>query len=245
MGKERIKEMAQWLREAIPKEYKMAPWTMVLDTRPAKNPREFMVILLDDEHKLLYTIPVSMIREVLSHVGILERKGAKEFEALAVLSVYGEIKRMNKTKIEYLDFTWNPGVGCSGTGCAVRKKCWAMRSAKRQPCPLCKAFVPHFHPERLNQPLERRTPAIIGCCFSGEFFELEPEARAKILNVIHSAYWHEFLILTKQPHKIPHEDYPDNLWIGVTINKVEDLWRLGLLKNRPGVKHRFISFEPL
>lgn len=152
---------------------------------------------------------------------------------------------MNKTKIEYLDFTWNPGVGCSGTGCAVREKCWAMRSAKRQKCPLCKAFVPHFHPERLNQPIKRILGATIGCCFSGEFFELEPEARAKILNVIHSAYWHEFLILTKQPHKIPHEDYPDNLWIGVTINKVEDLWRLGLLKNRPGVKHRFISFEPL
>lgn len=79
----------------------------------------------------------------------------------------------------------------------------------------------------------------------GEFFELDHEARGKVLNVIRSAYWHQFLILTKQPHKIPHEDYPENLWIGVTINTVGDLWRLGDLKDIPGIKHRFVSFEPL
>ena len=29
---------------------------------------------------------------------------------------------MNRTKIEYLDFTWNPIAGCIDIGCAVRKE---------------------------------------------------------------------------------------------------------------------------
>lgn len=85
MTRKQIKEMAQWLRESFPKEYKIAPWIMTLDTRPAKTPQEFMVILHDDEHKLLYPIPVSLMRHILSHVSALEQKDVKEFGAIESL----------------------------------------------------------------------------------------------------------------------------------------------------------------
>jgi len=152
---------------------------------------------------------------------------------------------MNRTKIEYLDFTWNPGVGCSGVGCAVREKCWARRCAKRQKCSSCKSFIPHVHPERLTEPLKLSKPAVIGCCFMGEFFELDCTQQLRILNVIRAANWHKFLILTKQPQRIPYQNFPNNLWIGVSINTVGGLWRLADLKNLSETTHKFISFEPL
>ncbi len=64
---------------------------------------------------------------------------------------------MNKTGIEYLDYTWNPLVGCSGEGCAVREHCWAMRQAKRRKheCQDCYDFKPHNHVERVEQPLRK------------------------------------------------------------------------------------------
>jgi hypothetical protein len=85
--KKQIRNMAQWLHEAFPKEYHMAPWSMVADTRPAKNPQEFMVILVDDQHKLLYPIPVSTIKHILSDANVLEQKGVKEFEAIEILEL--------------------------------------------------------------------------------------------------------------------------------------------------------------
>jgi len=86
--RKQIRNMAQWLREAFPKGYHMATCSMTVDTRPAKNPQEFMVILHDDQHKLLYPIPISTMKHILSHVSILEQKGVKEFEAIEILEVW-------------------------------------------------------------------------------------------------------------------------------------------------------------
>ena len=83
--RKQIRNMAQWLREAFPRGYHVATCNMTLDTRPAKDPQEFMVVLNDDQHKLLYPIPVSMMKDILGHISILEQKGVKEFEAIEPL----------------------------------------------------------------------------------------------------------------------------------------------------------------
>ena len=80
---------------------------------------------------------------------------------------------MNKTSIEYLTHTWNPCVGCSGEGCAVRVNCWARAMAKRlkHRCFLCYTFSPHFHPERLEEPLHRKKSSRIGVALMGDLFD--------------------------------------------------------------------------
>ena len=168
---------------------------------------------------------------------------------------------MNRTGIEYLDYTWNVVVGCSGQGCAVREKCWARAQARRQAhrCKLCAEFVPHFHSERLDQPLHVKKPAMIGCCFMGDFFDPLLTApchgvpgmsidfcRSMALDTIRRAYWHTFLMLTKQPQNITGCSlcFPENLIVGVSVNVQEDLWRISTLKaNYQGRKA--VSFEPL
>jgi len=160
---------------------------------------------------------------------------------------------MNRTKIEYLDFTWNPIVGCTGEGCAARERCWARAQAQRQKhkCPLCYSFTPHLHQERLNQPFKRKRSAIIGLCFSADFFDInvQPWWRDMVYHTIRLAPQHIFVCLTKQPSRCVgsmFNDYPlDNFWLGVSVNRKEDLWRLEELRDYLRVKHKLVSFEPL
>jgi protein gp37 len=160
---------------------------------------------------------------------------------------------MNRTKIEYLDFTWNPIVGCSGVGCSVRDVCWARRQAKRQKnrCISCYLFTPHIHRERLFEPLKRKKPSWIGVCFSGDLFdsEVKPEWRQTVLKVVEAAYWHHFLCLTKQIQRVEEtECFPPNFWLGVSINRKDELWRLEALKklrSKLVVLGATVSFEPL
>lgn len=156
---------------------------------------------------------------------------------------------MNRTGIEYLDCTWNPVVGCSGAGCAVRDHCWARKQARRQSqrCRHCADFFPHVHLERLEDPLHVKKPSLVGCCFMGDLFDplIANANRRLVFRAMESAPWHTFLLLTKQPQNVDRsERYPGNLILGVSVNTQEDLWRVPCLKaNYPGRKA--VSFEPL
>jgi len=161
---------------------------------------------------------------------------------------------MNRTKIEYLDWTWNPLVGCSGVGCAVREHCWARGQAKRRKhaCDLCYSFIPHAHPERLEEPLHVKKLSRIGVCFMGDLFCQDYKYIFKVLDVIRKTPQHTYVLLTKQAKEmhclgsIPLLScFPENVWLGVSVNCKADLWRIDELKqtNHAGVK--FVSFEPL
>jgi protein gp37 len=157
---------------------------------------------------------------------------------------------MNKTKIEYLTRTWNPLVGCSGEGCAVKAKCWAASTAKRFHR-ACGLFVPHFHPERLEDPelfAADYGRHIVGCCFMGDFFDrlMLNAWQEQVLDTIEKARQHHFIILTKQPQNIAAWiRFPMNLSIGVSVNKAGDIWRIRELAKRNNIHHRIISAEPL
>lgn len=113
--------------------------------------------------------------------------------------------RMNREgpgKIGYLELDWSPVAGCTN-GCSW---CWARRQARRQKynCRKCYEFEPHLHPERLDEPLKRRTPAVIGVAFMGDLFDptLDDEVRDKVFAVMALAHWHTYVVLTKQPTRM-------------------------------------------
>lgn len=95
---------------------------------------------------------------------------------------------MNKTKIEYLDFTSNPIVGCDMTlPCAER--CWARTMAFRLRCAGVPAYQQVIDKEgrwtgktafvesELQALLRRRKPATVGLSFMGDVFhESVPDA---------------------------------------------------------------------
>ena len=152
---------------------------------------------------------------------------------------------MNKQgngKIEYLDWTWSPFVGCT-FGCSY---CWARKAAKRQKCAKCKAFMPHLHLDRLNQPAEVKKPQRIGVCFSSDLWGdvVEWGCQALIFDRITTLQRHQFLLLTKQPQNIEPQYASPNLWQGVSVTCADDLWRIEELVKRVPAR-RVVSFEPL
>jgi len=156
---------------------------------------------------------------------------------------------MNATKIEYLNFTWSPMVGCTGKNCAVKAKCWAMYQAKRQlhKCPKCYDFQPHTHFERLKQPFQVLSPKRIGVTFSADFWDEDftIQERKQVFNTVIEAKQHWFINLTKQPQNIPEDfSFPKNWVQGVSVNRKSELNRVEILKKTKALL-KMISFEPI
>lgn len=145
---------------------------------------------------------------------------------------------MNRTKIEYCDYTWNFVTGCKHF-CPY---CYARRIARRRG----DTFEPKFHPERLDQPLRVKKPSIIFAVDMGDLFGgwVPREWIEAGLSVMRKAYWHTFLLLTKNPKRYLEFQFPRNVWIGTTIDTHKRLQNLKwLLQADATIK--FISFEPL
>ena len=159
---------------------------------------------------------------------------------------------MNRTKIEWTEYTWNPITGCSSNCgyCYARRMAYRLRG--RCGYPQDEPFRPTFHPDRILEPTLLKKPSKIFTCSMGEFFDREVPAlwRELVLCVMHHTP-HTYQILTKKPLSIPvYEepdlDWPSNLWLGVSVDGVTTT---ADLINRLDAKEfpftTFVSFEPL
>ncbi len=133
--------------------------------------------------------------------------------------------------------------------CQVGEHCYARRLAKRKKkaCRKCYSFVPHLHPERLAQPLKLRRPAMVFVGSMGDMFGDFIPSRwiERVLEVVEKASWHTFLFLTKNPKRYNEFEFPENAWLGTTINSQKDIARLASLSSIPCDNITFVSFEPL
>lgn len=172
---------------------------------------------------------------------------------------------MNRTRIEWVrnpdntqGFTWNPLIGCwgpwnDGKLCVDENGdvyCYAYHLAKsrlKSQYPL--GFVPTFIDSRLDQPLERKKPARIFACSMADLVSasLPVPWVHSILGVIGRAPQHDFLILTKQPQHWHRFEWPENVWLGLTLDRpghMRALRQLDYFVLAQEVKGKFISFEP-
>jgi protein gp37 len=156
---------------------------------------------------------------------------------------------LNRSKIEWTDYTWNPITGCSRR-C---KYCYAWRMAKRlrgkYGYPEDDPFRVTFHPERLKEPRQVKKPSKIFICSMGEMFDIDSKYGwiELILAEIKRSSQHTFQILTKRPDVLYQFDFPFNVWLGISIDTQEAAReRLPyLLDNDVDATVKFASFEPL
>jgi len=144
---------------------------------------------------------------------------------------------MNKTKIEWTDYTWNPVTGCHND-CSY---CYARKIGLR----FQGHFNPTFHPDRLKQPYKAKPSKIFVCSMSDLFAPWIPVGWInQIIKVAKENPQHTFQFLTKYPSGYRRiRKYPKNCWLGATITNDEDSHRLSslyMLKNKT-----FVSYEPL
>ena len=146
---------------------------------------------------------------------------------------------MQKTKIEWTDYTWNPIKGICPVGCWY---CYARRMYQRF------KWNPKIEidPNKLVSPYRLSKPSKIFLCSTIELFhpDIHPSWREVIFNVIKECPQHIFQILTKFPQNIDRK-MPDNVWLGVSITGDEDQWSKAFNLYSQQSKIKFISFEPL
>ncbi len=157
------------------------------------------------------------------------------------------------SKIEWTESTWNPVTGCTKTSSGCRN-CYAERMAKRLRAMGQANYVNGFevtmHPHALQLPLKWKKPQVIFVNSMSDLFheDVSLDFIREIFDVMRQASWHTFQILTKRAERLaevsPLLDWPDNVWMGVTVENADCAFRIDYLRNVPAAV-RFLSMEPL
>lgn len=158
-----------------------------------------------------------------------------------------------KSSIEWTESTWNPVTGCDkiSPGCA---NCYAERMAKRlqamgQPN-YANGFKVTLHEHVLEMPLTWKKPQMIFVNSMSDLFHRDVPLSfiQRVFDVMQRASWHTFQVLTKRSERLSELagdlEWPDNVWMGVSVETADFLHRLDHLRSVPA-NVRFISFEPL
>lgn len=165
---------------------------------------------------------------------------------------------MNRTSIEWTDYTWNPVTGCTKVSAGCRG-CYAERMANRFKATHGDFKQVTLHPERLNQPYKIKKPSRIFVCDVSDLFH-EDVPMEFIYSVWSKTFFlqqHTFQILTKRPERLLEfyrymqmmnptwPGFAPNLWFGISCeNQATANERIPLLFLLPA-HVRFLSCEPL
>jgi protein gp37 len=157
------------------------------------------------------------------------------------------------SKIEWTTATWNPVTGCTkiSPGCA---HCYAERMSRRleamgQPN-YRKGFRLTLQPHMLTVPLRWRKPQFIFVNSMSDLFheDVPSEYIQRVFEVMARADWHTFQVLTKRAARLaelsPLIDWPDNVWMGVSVETSKYEHRIDDLRTTNAVT-KFLSLEPL
>jgi len=172
---------------------------------------------------------------------------------------------MNPTRIEYVDYTWNPLTGCFGPDGDKKRpqRCWycvAHRMAngflqKRYLAapPILSdtredPFSPRWWKERLVEPRTVKKSARILVVDMGDLFHpaIPITYACAVVEVATACPQHTFLYLTKNPARYQElRSWPGNCWVGTTITNQSDWNTRWPIMQSINAKVRWVSFEPM
>ncbi len=157
------------------------------------------------------------------------------------------------SSIEWTDSTWNPVTGCSkvSQGC---KHCYAERMALRLKAMGVERYSGGFglrmHEDLVDEPLRWAKPRLIFVNSMSDLFheDIPSGFISRVFATMVKADHHIFQILTKRSERLrelaPSLPWPDNVWMGVSVEAPTKLNRVRDLQKVPA-HIRFLSCEPL
>ena len=161
-------------------------------------------------------------------------------------------KKVRKTNIEWTQATVNVVTGCSplSDGC---KNCYANGMHKRLMAMGIEKYKKPFqvvvcHDIRSN--LEKMITKNINMCFINSMSDtfhkkVSDEYIKRLLKELEEYKGRTyFQLLTKRAERVKDFDYPENIWLGVTVEKEKYKERIEYLK-QSNAKIKFLSCEPL
>lgn len=151
--------------------------------------------------------------------------------------------------IEWTEATWNPTSGCTkvSPGC---DRCYAEKITHRFPKSFPNGFALTLRPDALDVPLRWKRPRTIFVNSMSDLFHVDvPEDYLQLVfDVMRRTPQHTYQILTKRAERLarvaPRLQWPDNVWMGVSVESPEYTWRMDYLR-RVRAAVRFVSAEPL
>ena len=168
----------------------------------------------------------------------------------------------DRSAIEWTEATWNPVTGCDriSAGCdhcyamALAKRLKAMGSTKYQndgdPRTSGPGFAVTMHPQALDEPLRWRSPRTVFVNSMADLFHAQVTVGfiRQVFDVMRDTPQHTYQILTKRSLRLARIadkfDWPDNVWMGVSVENSNVLTRVDHLRRVPAAV-RFLSCEPL
>jgi protein gp37 len=157
------------------------------------------------------------------------------------------------SKIEWTDSTWNPVTGCTkvSQGC---RHCYAERMAKRLKAMGVEryrnSFKPTLHYDLIDEPLRWHKPRVVFVNSMSDLFheDIPLDFIVQVFGTMARSPQHIFQVLTKRGKRLlelsPSLNWPENVWMGVSVESTEVLARVNYLSQVPA-HVRFLSCEPL
>jgi protein gp37 len=111
-------------------------------------------------------------------------------------------------------------------------------------------FKVTLHPHMLEVPLGWKQPQMVFVNSMSDLFHEKVPLKfiKKVFDVMRRASQHRFQVLTKRSERLlklsPKLDWADNIWMGVSVEDVENSFRIDNLRET-GAKAKFLSCEPL
>ncbi len=168
----------------------------------------------------------------------------------------------DRSAIEWTEATWNPVTGCDrvSAGCehcyamTLAKRLKAMGSAKYQndgdPRTSGPGFGVNIHPQVLDEPHRWRNPRTVFVNSMSDLFHARVplDFIRDVFDVCRDTPHHTYQVLTKRSLRLRRVadklDWPQNLWMGVSVEDAAALPRVDHLRTVPAAV-RFLSCEPL
>ncbi|KPI12041.1 hypothetical protein OK074_2662 [Actinobacteria bacterium OK074] len=168
----------------------------------------------------------------------------------------------DRSAIEWTEATWNPTTGCDqvSDGCdncyalTLAKRLKAMGSAKYQndgdPRTSGPGFGLTLHPDALRVPYGWKSPRTVFVNSMSDLFHARVPLSyvQQVFDVMADTPQHTYQVLTKRARRLRQVadrlEWPDNLWMGVSVESAKELPRVDDLCQAPAAV-RFLSCEPL
>lgn len=161
----------------------------------------------------------------------------------------GSFNRQETDSIEWASWSWNPVTGCLHN-CPY---CYARDIAERF---YPQKFAPTFHPSRLRIPASATLPAsakthigdrnVFTCSMADLFGRWVPaEWIEAVLDAVREAPDWNFLFLTKFPGRLTEFDFPDNAWVGTSVDCQARVAAAEAAFRKVRAKVKWLSCEPL
>lgn len=201
-------QVRQQLRKNVSKAYRLAKDLETLTKPPAEKP--------------LFTVPKQPKYLTLDYWQTLDEAEQHRIIATAPRNSREGINEQKTDYIEWAQWSWNPVVGClhNCTYCYARDIAENLYPQK---------FAPAFTPSRLyaprNIPVPDKAQTNIGfkniftCSMADLFGKWVPQAWIEaVLTVVRECPQWNFLFLTKFPLRLAEFAFPDNAWVGTSVD---------------------------